>query len=41
MFTRSESRALQRLIQTQIEPTGELDDLRRMLAGLLTAERPP
>ena len=29
VFTRPESRALQRIIQTQIEPTNELQDLRR------------
>ena len=28
VFTRPESRALQRIIQTQIEPTGELQNLR-------------
>jgi hypothetical protein len=39
MFTRSESRALQRLIQAQIGPTGELDDLRSLLSTLLGAGR--
>jgi hypothetical protein len=36
VFTRPESRALQRIIQTQLEPTGELHDLRATLADLLT-----
>jgi hypothetical protein len=35
VFTRPESRALQRVIQTQIEPTNELHDLRATLVELL------
>jgi hypothetical protein len=38
VFTRPESRALQRLIQTQIEPTHELQDLRTALVDLFAAE---
>jgi hypothetical protein len=38
VFTRPESRALQRLIQTQIEPTDELQDLRTALVDLFAAE---
>jgi hypothetical protein len=38
VFTRPESRALQRVIQTQIEPTNELQDLRATLVELLTVE---
>lgn len=38
VFTRPESRALQRVIQTQIEPTNELQDLRATLVELLAAE---
>ena len=35
VFTRPESRALQRVIQTQLEPTNELHDLRATLVELL------
>jgi hypothetical protein len=35
VFTRPESRALQRVIQTQIEPTNELNNLRATLVELL------
>ena len=35
VFTRPESRALQRIIQTQIEPTDELQNLRATLVELL------
>jgi hypothetical protein len=35
VFTRPESRALQRVIQTQIEPTNELQNLRATLGDLL------
>ena len=38
VFTRPESRALQRVIQTQIEPTNELQNLRATLVELLAAE---
>jgi len=38
VFTRPESRALQRIIQTQLEPTNELQDLRATLVELFTAE---
>jgi hypothetical protein len=38
VFTRPESRALQRIIQTQIEPTNELQNLRATLVALLAAE---
>lgn len=38
VFTRPESRALQRIIQTQIEPTNELQDLRAALGQLLASE---
>ena len=38
VFTRPESRALQRVIQTQIEPTNELHDLRATLVALLAPE---
>jgi hypothetical protein len=38
VFTRPESRALQRIIQTQIEPTNELQNLRATLVALLTAD---
>ena len=38
VFTRPESRALQRIIQTQIEPTDELQNLRATLVALLAAE---
>jgi hypothetical protein len=34
VFTRPESRALQRIIQTQIEPTDELQNLRATLVEL-------
>ena len=39
VFTRPESRALQRIIQTQIEPTDELQDLRATLVALLDQPR--
>ena len=38
VFTRPESRALQRVIRTQIEPTNELQNLRATLVELLAAE---
>jgi hypothetical protein len=38
VFTRPESRALQRVIQTQIEPTDELRELRATLVELLAVE---
>jgi hypothetical protein len=38
VFTRPESRALQRIIQNQIEPTDELYDLRTTLSDLLTPD---
>ena len=38
VFTRPESRALQRIIQTQIEPTDELQLFARRSSTLLAAE---
>jgi hypothetical protein len=38
VFSRSESRALQRMIRTQLEPTDELRDLRLTLSDLLVNE---
>jgi hypothetical protein len=38
VFTRPESRALQRVIQTQIEPTDDLQVLRATLVELLAIE---
>jgi hypothetical protein len=38
VFTRPESRALQRIIQTQIEPTNELQNLRATLVELLAPQ---